>query len=165
MSVCLSVCLCVRHTGDPCKNGWTDRVAVEGRRTLIVSRKHMLNGGIYGTHLANIIEQFYRSAVIRAVASVTLATCFIFNLDGGWPLAADTRNDLKFFETFCVLYSDRPILQKSYWVLVTKFCYWFTDYFFKGWSLWLKIELKILKIDKQLAISQEIPSQHHADGI
>jgi len=40
-----SVCLCVGHDSEPCKNGWTDRDAraVLGYRTRVVSSTHVLD--------------------------------------------------------------------------------------------------------------------------
>jgi len=42
--VCLSVCLCVGHTGVLCKSGWTDRDAVWRRLTHVDPRNHVLDG-------------------------------------------------------------------------------------------------------------------------
>ena len=50
-SVCLSVC----HVREPCKNVWTDWHVV-WEWTLVSPRKHVLDGGAYWRHLANMIE-------------------------------------------------------------------------------------------------------------
>ena len=43
--VAWSVCMCVGHTSELCKNGWTDRDAVGGGLTHIGPRNHALVGG------------------------------------------------------------------------------------------------------------------------
>ena len=47
--VSVSVCLCVGHTGELCKNSWSDRDAVRGL-TIVDLNNHVLNGGQHRTN-------------------------------------------------------------------------------------------------------------------
>ena len=46
MCVCLSVCVCIGHTGDLCKNGWTSWDAIWGV-THVGPRNHVIDGSRY----------------------------------------------------------------------------------------------------------------------
>jgi len=55
-SVCL--CFCVGHTGEPCKNGRTDRDAISG--SILGPKNHVLDKGAHIRLLANTIVQSVR---------------------------------------------------------------------------------------------------------
>jgi len=73
----VSVCLCIVHDREPCKNGRTDQAApyrVDSRGPAQASCIRW--GCTYWRQLANTTERLGESAAMRTIAIISLISCF-----------------------------------------------------------------------------------------
>ena len=73
--VCMSVCLSVWHTDEPCKTAKSIETPL-GEQTPVGPKNHILNGGLHRRHLTNTAESSTRGGD-TALYQITLTTCII----------------------------------------------------------------------------------------